>query len=53
VEKIQRQRVSYCVLLFKYIKLIKISGDVGHLLRMCRTVETLERKMLPASSRHT
>jgi hypothetical protein len=53
VEKIPRQRVSYSVLLFKYIKLIKISGDVEQILRMYRKVETPKRKMLPARSRHT
>jgi hypothetical protein len=38
---------------FKYINLIKISDEMGHKFRTRRTVETLERKRLPARSRHT
>lgn len=37
---------------FKYINLLKISCEIGHILRMCRTVETPERNRLPARSGH-
>jgi hypothetical protein len=38
---------------FKYINLIKISGEIEYIFRMRRTVETPERKRLPARSKHT
>jgi len=39
---------------FKCINLIKkISGEIGHVFRIRRTVETPESKRLPARSRHT